>query len=157
MAGIFTIGYQGCEVDDFVDDLRSHGVTLLVDVRDHTASRKPGFSKTRLGRHLLEVGVGYEHWKDLGTPKRVRDLLRVDKDWEAYRTAYLRKLDDRPDLLAALAERTSVEQACLMCYERDASGCHRYLIVQRMRERGYLDEVVHLLPAIRRSVRGGSD
>ncbi|HEX7003565.1 MAG TPA: DUF488 domain-containing protein [Trueperaceae bacterium] len=150
MARIFTVGYEGTTAQEFIDCLRENGVSLLVDVRERTASRKAGFSKTRLSEALTEAGIAYEHWRDLGTPKPIRDLLKKDKDWEAYREAYLRRLDDRPDLVAALAERTAPEAACLMCFERDALSCHRSLVAQRMRDRRYVEEVVHLAPMLSR-------
>lgn len=146
MATVYTIGYQGTSVEEFIVCLTENGVSLLVDVRERTASRKPGFSKTRLASALMEPAVAYEHWKKLGTPKPVRDLLRKEKDWDAYSDAYLQRLDDRPDLVAALAERTVGEAACLMCFERDALSCHRSLVAQRMQDQGYIDEVVHLAP-----------
>ena len=146
MGIVYTIGYQGTSAEQFITCLTENGVSLLVDVRDRTASRKPGFSKTSLASALMDASVAYEHWKDLGSPKPVRDLLRMAKDWDAYSDAYLQRLDDRPDLVAALAERTAREAACLMCFERDALSCHRSLVAQRMQERGYVDEVVHLAP-----------
>lgn len=146
MFDIYTVGYQGTSPDEFIDCLRGNGVSLLVDVRDRTASRKPGFSKTKLAEALMDAAIAYEHWRDLGTPKTIRDLLRKENDWAAYTDAYLRRLDDRPDLVAALAERCANENACLMCFEKDPLGCHRSLIAQRMQERGYVSEVVHLAP-----------
>lgn len=146
MATIFTIGYQGTSTEEFIVCLQATGVSLLVDIRDRTASRKPGFSKTKLASALMDAAIAYEHWKDLGTPKPIRDLLRKGKDWDAYSDAYLRRLDDRPDLVAALAERSAGETTCLMCFERDALSCHRSLVGQRMQHRGYVDEVVHLAP-----------
>lgn len=150
MATIYTIGYQGSSPEEFVTCLLENRVSLLIDVRDRTASRKAGFSKARLAARLMDSSIAYEHWKDLGTPKPIRDLLRKAKDWDAYSDAYLQRLDDRPDLVAALAERTAGEAACLMCFERDALSCHRSLVAQRMQDRGYVDEVVHLAPVTSR-------
>ena len=148
MARIFTIGYQGSAQPEFIECLRENEVALLVDVRERTASRKAGFSKTGLIEALARAGIAYEHWRSLGTPKPIRDLLKVQNDWQAYSEAYLQRLDDRPDLVAALAERTAGDSACLMCFERDAQSCHRSLVALRMSERGYVDEVVHLAPKL---------
>ena len=46
------------------------GVTRLVDVRLTPISRKPGLSKTALGRELAAVGMVYEHRRELGNPAR---------------------------------------------------------------------------------------
>lgn len=150
MTSIFTIGYQGTATEEFIECLRENGVTLLVDVRERSASRKAGFSRTKLASALTDAGIAYEHWRELGTPKPIRDLLRQQKDWGAYSEAYQRRLDDRPDLVAALAERTLDESACLMCFERDAHSCHRSLVAQRMQQKGYIEGVVHLAPMLTR-------
>jgi uncharacterized protein (DUF488 family) len=144
MRTVLTVGYQDSSQTRFVDGLGEAGVSLLVDVRDRTASRKPGFSKTGLEQALAAAGIAYEHWGELGTPKPIRDLLRQKGDWESYRRAYLERLDEREELLAALARRIRGESACLMCYERDALGCHRSLITARMQELGLIGGVTHL-------------
>jgi uncharacterized protein (DUF488 family) len=144
MRTVFTVGYQDSSRTRFIDGLAEVGVSLLVDVRDRTASRKPGFSKTGLEQSLAAAGVGYEHWRELGTPKPIRDLLRQKGDWESYRRAYLERLAEREELLASLARRMQGESACLMCYERDALGCHRSLITARMQELGLIGGVTHL-------------
>ncbi|MEX2535157.1 MAG: DUF488 domain-containing protein [Trueperaceae bacterium] len=148
MVTLFTIGYQGTSPEEFLDCLSHNGVSLLVDVRERTASRKAGFSKTKLAATLMEAGIAYEHWKDLGTPKPIRDLLRKGKDWAAYSEAYQDRLDDRRDLVAALAERLARETPCLLCFERDALSCHRSLVTQRMQDQGYIGDVVHLAPIL---------
>jgi uncharacterized protein (DUF488 family) len=149
MRTVFTVGYQGSSQTRFVEGLGEAGVSLLVDVRDRTASRKPGFSKAALEQALAAAGIVYEHWRELGTPKPIRDLLRQKGDWESYRRAYLERLDEREELLGTLARRIQGESACLMCYERDALACHRSLIGQRMKELGLIDGVGHLEPGLR--------
>lgn len=149
MPALRTIGYQGSSQPDFVECLAGHGISLLVDVRDRTASRKPGFSRTGLAGALEAAGIDYEHWRELGTPKPIRDLLRQQKDWEAYRRAYLRRLDEWHELLRGLAERVEGATACLMCYERDPLGCHRSLITERMLGLGLIGGVHHLAPRLR--------
>jgi uncharacterized protein (DUF488 family) len=144
MADLLTIGYQGSSQAQFLTGLADAGVGLLIDVRDRTSSRKPGFSKSALAEALGSAGIAYEHWRELGTPKPIRDLLRQEGDWESYRRAYLERLAEREELLASLARRMQEENACLMCYERDALRCHRSLITGRMQELGLVSNVAHL-------------
>ena len=50
--GLVTIGYEGRQLDEFVAALLDRGVEIVFDVRENPASRKPGFSKRRLGEAL---------------------------------------------------------------------------------------------------------
>jgi uncharacterized protein (DUF488 family) len=52
MSVVYTIGYEGTDIDRFVATLRTVGVTLLADVRAVAVSRKKGFSKNGLRERL---------------------------------------------------------------------------------------------------------
>ena len=45
---IFTIGYEGTTVPEFITALRRAGVERVIDVRALPLSRRPGFSKSPL-------------------------------------------------------------------------------------------------------------
>ena len=66
---IFTIGYEGSEVDRFLATLVTANVSHVIDIRDVPASRKRGFSKSALALALGNQGIGYTHLKALGDPK----------------------------------------------------------------------------------------
>lgn len=74
--GIVSVGYEGRDIDGFVDELAAAGVDLVADVRLNPVSRKPGFSKTRLSEALAEVGIGYVHLRSLGNPTSNREPFR---------------------------------------------------------------------------------
>ena len=76
MRSLFTIGYEGASIADFVATLRAVNVDVLIDVRDVPISRKPGFSKRVLAQRLGDVGIEYVHLRDLGDPKPGRDAAR---------------------------------------------------------------------------------
>ncbi|MBA2771969.1 MAG: DUF488 domain-containing protein, partial [Sphingomonas sp.] len=56
---IFTIGYEGVTIGEFVVALQRAGVERLIDVRALPLSRRPGFSKTPLRAALNQVGIDY--------------------------------------------------------------------------------------------------
>ena len=74
---LFTIGYQGSTVSDFVERLRAASVDRVVDVRELPLSRRPGFSKSQLAATLTSAGIGYEHVRALGNPKANRERWRA--------------------------------------------------------------------------------
>ncbi len=59
MTTVFTIGYEGTDVDQIVAILRAVGVNVLADVRAVAVSRKRGFSKNALRSRLEAEGIAY--------------------------------------------------------------------------------------------------
>ena len=43
---LFTLGYEGLDIDAFVARVRDAGIRVIVDVRELPLSRKKGFSKS---------------------------------------------------------------------------------------------------------------
>lgn len=144
---VLTIGYEGIKINEFIDVLLAQGVRTLVDVRDFPLSRKPGFSKNPLSQALAEVDIQYVHEKVLGTPKPIRDALKVTGDWTAYEKSYLSFLAPREEHLSRILEFESV---CLMCFEANYLECHRSLVVRRMHELHLVNEVKHLHPTAKK-------
>lgn len=143
---IYTIGYEGLSVHDFLELLSDADIDLLIDVRDLPLSRKPGFSKRSLADHLHTRHIEYRHIRDLGAPKQIRHVLRESGDWETYRCSFENLvLDRQEELLADVADLARDHRAALMCFERDPAHCHRSLISERMQQLGLLTEAKHLI------------
>jgi uncharacterized protein (DUF488 family) len=124
-----TIGYEGTTIDAVLATLRAAGVTLLVDVRAVAASRKPGFSKRQLAAGLDAVGIAYVHLQGLGTPKPGRDAVRAGHPERMVPIFMAHMQGDRAQ--AELAQAVGLARgapACLLCFERDHTTCHRRLV-----------------------------
>ncbi len=76
---IFTIGYEGATVAEFLAALQQAGIQRVIDVRALPLSRRPGFSKTPLSGALAEAGIEYVHLKALGTPAEGRAAARAGR------------------------------------------------------------------------------
>src|SRR5215212_6382681 len=76
---IFTIGYEGTTVGEFLSALQDAGVERVIDVRAVPNSRRPGFSKTPLRNALAEAGIDYVHLRALGTPAEGRAAARAGR------------------------------------------------------------------------------
>lgn len=136
MRRLFTIGYEGKTQAEMLAELETAGVALVIDVRAVAASRRPGFSKTALANGLRERGIDYLHLRPLGTPADGRQAARAGRVGEM-RDIYAAQLETPEAALAleqALAEAARRPSA-LLCYEREASQCHRSMIARRMAER----------------------
>lgn len=134
MTRLYTIGYAGRTVADFLDDLTQADVRRVVDVRELPLSRKPGFSKTALREALGELRIEYVHAKALGNPKANRERY-WSGDVEGGAAVFRRHLDNGSyaalrELAGALDEMTT----CLLCFERNHKACHRDVIVDSLRE-----------------------
>ena len=135
MQALYTIGYQGADLDSLVATLQRHRIDCVLDVRERPASRKRGFSKTPLSAALARRGIGYRHERGLGTPKPLRDSLRAGNgDYAAYFAAFGRYLDTQKPLLQALAQNLRGRVA-LLCFERDVQHCHRLMVAQELARR----------------------
>lgn len=142
---IWTIGYEQATVASVIDALRDAGVEVLADVRALPHSRRPGFSKTFLAANAREAGIEYVHFKALGTPAEGRAAARRN-DHVTLERIYEGQLE-LPEAIVAgakLAELAGEKRVALLCYEREAHGCHRTLLRQAMLP-GFA--VVDLLPA----------
>lgn len=134
---LYTIGYEGTDIDRFVATLRGAGVTLLADVRAVAISRKKGFSKNRLRERLEADGIAYAHLAKLGDPKKGRDAARAGKynEFQRIYSAHLMTAD-ASDELGRLADLALKDAVCLLCFERDPAHCHRKMIADRLKARG---------------------
>lgn len=136
MQPLFTVGYEGKTLGEFLDELAAAGVERVIDVRAVAASRRPGFSKTALAGALAERAIDYLHLRPLGTPADGRAAARSGRIAEM-REIYARQLDT-PEAGLALEralEAARERRSALLCYEREAADCHRSMLAGRMRER----------------------
>jgi uncharacterized protein (DUF488 family) len=140
---LFTLGYEGLDVDSFIGVLLDAGVKAVVDVRELPLSRKRGFSKTALSAALAENGVAYLHAPTLGCPKEIRVQYQADTDWRAYTKAFLAYLASQHATVGELAKLSMSTSACLVCFEADFTRCHRTYVARAARKAG-APGVVHL-------------
>lgn len=133
-APLYTLGYEGRDVDEFLDEVVRYGIRLLVDVRELPLSRRRGFSKTKLADALAKIGVVYVHVRPLGNPKENRQRY-WSGDVEGGAAVYRRHLHNGSyPALVELAEQLGDGPTCLMCMERDHRVCHRAVIVESLGE-----------------------
>jgi uncharacterized protein (DUF488 family) len=131
-----TIGYESATLGAVIAKLAAAGVRTVIDVRAVASSRRAGFSKTVLAASLDAAGIAYVHLRALGTPKPGRQAARAGRIAEM-RAIYEAHLEE-PQAQLQLAE--AGELACatkcaLLCYEAEASGCHRRIVAERLSDR----------------------
>jgi uncharacterized protein (DUF488 family) len=128
---IFTIGYEGATMAEFIAALAHAGVRRVIDVRALPLSRRPGFSKTPLRNALTEANIDYVHLRALGTPADGRAAARAGRHAEL-RRIYAGQLE-LPEAIAQGAQMLELARempSALLCFEREPAGCHRSLLLE---------------------------
>jgi uncharacterized protein (DUF488 family) len=138
MRALFTIGYEGTDIDRLVETLKTVGIKVLADVRAVAISRKKGFSKSALRTRLESEGITYVHFVELGDPKSGREAARAG-NYDKFRRVYSKHLKTKlaSGALHVLGETVQQERVCLLCFERDPATCHRTMIADRLKAHGF--------------------
>ena len=131
MTSLFTIGYEGASLAEFLRRLKAAGVDVLVDVRELPLSRRRGFSKSQLAQQLERHGIQYVHRRELGAPKEIRHELRETGDYGTYFERFNAYLRTQRTALERLVDEY-VGAVVLMCFERDPKECHRSAVAREL-------------------------
>lgn len=142
---VFTIGYEGLDIDAFMSMLAEHGIETVVDIRELPLSRKPGFSKKALASLLNPSGLEYVHIAALGCPKLVRDRYREDGNWKRYTDGFQKHLKTQKAALDELTELVASSNCVLLCYEADFNFCHRSMVANAVQHLSGA-QVAHIAP-----------
>jgi uncharacterized protein (DUF488 family) len=127
---LYTFGYEGLDIDSFMDRLVQAGVDTIVDVRELPLSRKKGFSKNALREQLTLACIEYFHIPALGCPKDIRNRYRQNDDWQQYTQDFMLHLHTQDDTVRSLAQMSKTSTACLICFEADFTTCHRTYVAR---------------------------
>lgn len=133
---LYTLGYQGVDVNTYVQKLKASGVGVVADVRETPWSHKREFCKNILSSELSKAGIEYIHVKSAGNPKANR---RTAADLAECLRRYKDYLRDNPagvtDLIKVIRTAASSNRTvCLICFEKDVEDCHRSILVDAMRK-----------------------
>ena len=124
---LFTIGYEGISLEEYLVRLLKNNVKLLVDVRNNPLSMKFGFSKSQIKKYCESIGVQYIHFPEVGIQSAQRQSLNSQSDYDALFKVYCEN---------NLTKTTSVQlqifnllkthkRIALTCFELNICQCHR--------------------------------
>lgn len=142
---IHTIGHAGHETAAFIDLLRQHEISLVVDVRSQPYSRWASqFNRELLTHDLEAVGIAYCFLGDVLGGRPIDPALydsgedRPDYACIAQTPTYQVGIDRLLDLARA-------GRVVVMCSEGEHRRCHRHLLItQTLLQRGV--RVLHIQP-----------
>ena len=135
---LFTIGYEGKSLEQFLNVLIRESVSVLCDVRRNPISRKYGFSKRTLMNACNWLGIDYVHKPELGVDSQSRKNLHSPADYQSlfrhYCQTTLVELHESLNSIALILQRDH-SRIALTCFEADADHCHRGCIANAIRAR----------------------
>jgi hypothetical protein len=144
---LFTIGYEGISLEEYLVRLLKNDVKTLVDVRNNPLSMKFGFSKSQLTKHCANLGIQYVHFPELGILSEQRQMLDTqtdyDKLFESYRkNNLLQTTQSQIEVLILLKQHKRI---ALTCFESNIHQCHRMPLAEAISKLpGFTYEVKHI-------------
>lgn len=136
---LFTIGYEGISLEEYLVRLLKNDVKVLVDVRNNPLSMKYGFSKSQLKRYCESLGIQYVHFPEVGIQSEQRQELNSQSDYDklfsVYRKNNLSKTTKTQNEILDLLKLH--KRIALTCFEANICQCHRK----------HLAEAIEMLPS----------
>jgi len=124
---LFTIGYEGISLEEYLNRLLKNDVKILVDVRNNPLSMKYGFSKSQLKRYCENLGIQYMHFPEVGIQAEQRQELNTQTDYDklfaVYRKSNLTKTVPTQTVILNLLKQH--KRIALTCFEANICQCHR--------------------------------
>jgi uncharacterized protein (DUF488 family) len=145
---IWTIGHSTRTFDEFIDMLKSFQIELVADIRSFPGSRRyPHFNKEALEVSLPENNIKYIHLRELGGRRKTRpDSINTGWRLDAFRGyADYMETDAFKTAITELEHFASQERTAYMCSEAVWWRCHRSLVSDYLKNRGWT--VIHIMGA----------
>jgi len=120
---VYTVGYEGRQIDGLLNLLVSEGIRRLIDVRSNPVARRFGFHKSTLNRLCGHLQLEYVHVPQLGIPSSERRVERSREDLFAEYVAGI--VPSHPEAVQQVAGWMSERPSALMCMEALPCDCHR--------------------------------
>ncbi|MEC5145659.1 DUF488 domain-containing protein [Chitinophaga sp. 180180018-2] len=144
---LYTIGYEGITLEEYLNKLIVKDVKVLVDVRNNPLSMKYGFSKSQLVNSCRSVGIEYIHIPEVGIVSEQRQELKSQKDYDNLFAKYCQvnlpsTLTEQKQILQLLKSKARI---ALTCFEANICQCHRKHLAEaitRLPQWNY--ELIHL-------------
>lgn len=124
---LFTIGYEGISLEEYINILIGKDVKMLCDVRKNSFSMKYGFSKSQLKTACEGVGIKFYHFPEVGIVSDKRKSLETQADYDLlfkdYNETVIPRTKQTQDIIIDLIK--NYKRVAITCFEADKCQCHR--------------------------------
>lgn len=123
---LYTIGYEGSSLEEYLNKLITNDIKILIDVRNNPLSMKFGFSKTLLKKYCESLGIEYRHFPEVGIKSNQRQELNAQSDYDKLFVEYKNELPHYLSTQITILELLEKsKRIALTCFEADICQCHR--------------------------------
>lgn len=127
---LFTIGYEGRPIADFIALLHTHGVKRIVDVRRHVFTPNINYSRKFLQAHLEAAGIEYVWIADFAPSRKLlRQVKHESLPFADYANRFRHELEQNAYQINRRRDEIRPYD-CLLCKEADPHMCHRTIVAQ---------------------------
>src|SRR5690606_11845444 len=124
---LFTIGYEGLSLEEYINKLIAADVKVLCDVRKNSFSMKYGFNKSQLETACEGVGIQFLHIPEVGIVPDKRKGLHSQGDYdllfEDYKKTVLTHTLSQQQYILDLIKVN--QRVAITCFEANICQCHR--------------------------------
>jgi uncharacterized protein (DUF488 family) len=124
---LYTIGYEGISLEEYLNRLIKNDIRVLVDVRNNALSMKYGFSKKQLQTFCANLNIEYLHVPEVGIISEMRQELKTQQDYDklfdTYKQNNLRQTNLQQQAILELL--INKKRIALTCFEANICQCHR--------------------------------
>ena len=124
---LYTIGYEGISLEEYLNRLVKNDVKVLVDVRNNPLSMKFGFSKAQLKNFCGNLNIEYLHIPQVGIQSEQRQELNSQTDYNSlfdiYKKTNLKQTKSYQEQILKLLKQK--KRIALTCFEANICQCHR--------------------------------
>jgi uncharacterized protein (DUF488 family) len=144
---LFTIGYEGVSIEQYLNKLIKADVKVLCDVRKNSYSMKYGFSKSQLKMACEGVGIQFLHIPEVGIVSDKRKELNNQSDYDLLFEDYVqtvipKTLSEQEMIVNLIIEH---QRVAITCFEKDICQCHRKHLAEAICKLPEFDyELIHL-------------
>ena len=144
---LFTIGYEGISLEEYLVRLLKNDVKVLVDVRNNPLSMKYGFSKSQLKKYCASLGIEYVHIPEVGITGDQRQELITQSDYDKLFAVYRKNnlthtITQQQQILNLLKQQKRI---ALTCFEANICQCHRKHLAEAIENLpGFDYEIKHI-------------
>lgn len=143
MKKIYSIGYSGIVIEDFIKILKKNEINCVIDVRSIPYGKyTPDYNKENIKEKLKKNGILYENFsKEFGARRNEENVYDSDGKVNFLKVSKCENFKKGVDRIKKGVEKYSI---VLMCSEKNPIECHRFSLVSRfITEEGF--EVIHIL------------
>ncbi len=144
---LYTIGYEGISLEEYLSRLIKNDIKILVDVRNSPLSMKYGFNKGQLKLFCENLGLQYMHFPEVGVPSDKRQELNTQVDYDKLFDSYCKNSlpKTKPAQMSILALIKQHKRIALTCFEANIDQCHRKHLANAIEAlHGFEYEVIHI-------------